>query len=73
MFIKSRITEWCTTRSMAAIVVMGSLKMRFQVFLPSSQMDLPGALLVWAKEHGLTDGSHSFSHASADPVENGGR
>ncbi len=30
MPIRSRMTEWCTTRSMAAMVVIGSLKMRFQ-------------------------------------------
>src|SRR5205823_3639129 len=30
MLIRSRMTEWWTTRSMAAIVVIGSLKMRFQ-------------------------------------------
>ncbi len=31
-----------------------------QVFLPAGQMDLPGALLLWAKEHGLTDGEPLF-------------
>jgi integrase len=31
-----------------------------QVFLPTAQMDLPGALLLWAKEHGLTDGEPLF-------------
>ena len=30
MPIRSRMTEWWTTRSIAAIVVMGSLKMRIQ-------------------------------------------
>src|SRR6266508_4505089 len=30
MDIRSRMTEWCTTRSIAAMVVIGSLKMRFQ-------------------------------------------
>src|SRR5215210_7609403 len=31
-----------------------------QVFLPAGQMDLPGALLLWAKEHGLADGEPLF-------------
>jgi len=31
-----------------------------QVFLPAGQMDLPGTLLLWAKEHGLTDGEPLF-------------
>jgi integrase/recombinase XerD len=31
-----------------------------QVFLPAGQMDLPGALLLWAKEQGLTDGEPLF-------------
>jgi hypothetical protein len=44
-----------------------------QVFLPAGQMDLPGALLLWAKEHGLIDGEQASSHASALPVEGGGR
>jgi integrase/recombinase XerD len=39
-----------------------------QVFLPAGQMDLPGALLLWAKEHGLADGEPLFfsrKHASS--------
>src|SRR5258708_6630523 len=38
-----------------------------QVFLPAGQMDLPGALLLWAKEHGLADDEPLFfsrKHAS---------
>ncbi len=38
-----------------------------QVFLPAGQMDLPGALLLWAKEHGLADDEPVFfsrKHAS---------
>src|ERR671938_820012 len=31
-----------------------------RVFLPAGQMDLPGALLLWAKEHGLADGEPLF-------------
>src|SRR5216684_1905803 len=31
-----------------------------QVFLPAGQMDLPGALLLWAKENGLADGEPIF-------------
>ena len=31
-----------------------------QVFLPAGQMDLPGALLLWAKEHRLADGEPLF-------------
>jgi integrase len=31
-----------------------------RVFLPASQADLPGALLLWAKEHGLADGDPLF-------------
>jgi integrase len=31
-----------------------------RVFLPTGQMDLPGALLLWAKEHGLADGEPLF-------------
>ena len=31
-----------------------------QVFLPAGQMDLPGALLLWAKEHGLADDEPLF-------------
>jgi integrase len=38
-----------------------------QVFLPAGHMDLPGALLLGAKEHGLADGEPLFfsrKHAS---------
>jgi len=31
-----------------------------QVFLPAGQMDLPGALLFWAREQGLADGEPIF-------------
>jgi integrase len=31
-----------------------------RVFLPAGQMDLPGALLLWAKEHGLADDAPLF-------------
>jgi integrase len=31
-----------------------------QVFLPAGQMDLPGALMLWAKEHELADGEPIF-------------
>jgi integrase len=31
-----------------------------RVFLPAGQMDLPGALLLWAKEHGLADDQPLF-------------
>jgi integrase len=31
-----------------------------RVFLPAGQMDLPGALLLWAREHELTDGEPLF-------------
>ena len=31
-----------------------------QVFLPVGQMDLPGALLLWAKERGLADSEPLF-------------
>jgi integrase len=31
-----------------------------RVFLPAGQMDLPGALLLWAKEHGLADDDPLF-------------
>jgi integrase len=31
-----------------------------RAFLPAGQMDLPGALLLWAKEHGLADGDPLF-------------
>jgi len=31
-----------------------------RVFLPASQADLPGALLLWAKEHELADGQPLF-------------
>jgi integrase len=43
-----------------------------QVFLPAGQMDLPGALLLWAKEHGSPMASHFSSHASTLRVEGGG-
>jgi integrase/recombinase XerD len=42
-----------------------------QVFLPVGQMDLPGALLLWAKEHGLTDGEPLFFSRKRAP--GGGR
>ncbi len=31
-----------------------------RVFLPAGQMDLPGALLLWAREHALADGEPLF-------------
>jgi integrase len=31
-----------------------------RVFLPAGQMDLPGDLLLWAKEHGLADDAPLF-------------
>jgi len=31
-----------------------------RVFLPAGQMDLPGALLLWAKEHGVADNDPLF-------------
>jgi integrase/recombinase XerD len=31
-----------------------------RVFLPAGQMDLPGAVLLWAKEHNLTDNDPVF-------------
>jgi integrase len=31
-----------------------------RVFLPAGQMDLPGVLLLWAKEHGLADDEPLF-------------
>ena len=31
-----------------------------RVFLPAGQLDLPGALLLWAKENGLADGEPIF-------------
>jgi len=42
-----------------------------QVFLPAGQMDLPGALLLWAKEHGLADGEPFFFSRKRAP--DGGR
>jgi len=42
-----------------------------QVFLPAGQMDLPGALLLWAKEHGLSDDEPIFF--SRKQARGGGR
>lgn len=42
-----------------------------RVFLPAGQMDLPGALLLWAKEHGLADDEPLFF--SRKHARNGGR
>jgi integrase/recombinase XerD len=42
-----------------------------QVFLPAGQMDLPGALLLWAKEHQLADGEPLFFSRKRAP--SGGR
>jgi integrase/recombinase XerD len=39
-----------------------------QVFLPAGQMDLPGALLLWAKEHALTDGEPLFFSRKRGPA-----
>jgi len=45
-------------------LVLPNLKNRSRltkrVFLPVGQMDMPGALLLWAKEHGLADGEPVF-------------
>ena len=38
-----------------------------QVFLPAGQMDLPGALLIWAKEHGLADSEPLFFSRKRSP------
>src|SRR5437667_10329306 len=58
----ARISEALALRSMDTrrdSLVLPNLKnpsrLTKQVFLPAGQMDLPGALLLWAKEHGLTD------------------
>lgn len=69
----ARITEVLALRPMDVrrdSLVLPNLKnpsrLTKQVFLPAGQMDLPGALLLWAKEHGLSDGEPlSFSRKQA--------
>ena len=58
----ARISEALTLRAMDVrrdSLVLPNLKNPShptkRVFLPAGQMDLPGALLLWAKEHGLAD------------------
>ena len=63
----ARISEALALRPMDArrdSLVLPNLKnpsrLTKQVFLPAGQMDLPGALLLWAKEHGLADDEPLF-------------
>jgi integrase/recombinase XerD len=63
----ARISEALALRPMDArrdSLVLPNLKnpsrLTKQVFLPVGQMDLPGALLLWAKEHGLADSEPLF-------------
>jgi integrase len=63
----ARITEALALRPMDVrrdSLVLPNLKnpsrLTKQVFLPAGQMDLPGALLLWAKEHGLVDDEPLF-------------
>lgn len=63
----ARISEALALRPMDArrdSLVLPNLKnpsrLTKQIFLPAGQMDLPGALLLWAKEHGLADAEPLF-------------
>ncbi len=63
----ARISEVLTVRPMDVrrdSVVLPNLKnpsrLTKRVFLPAGQMDLPGALLLWAKEHLLADDDPLF-------------
>jgi len=74
----ARISEALTLRPMDArrdSLVLPNLKnpsrLTTQVFLPAGQMDLPGALLLWAKEHGLADDEPIFFSRKRAP--SGGR
>ena len=39
-----------------------------RVYLPAGQADLPGALLIWANEHGLAPHAPLFFSASTAPM-----
>src|SRR5919202_3904252 len=63
----ARISEVLALRSMDVgrdSLVLPNLKnpgrVTKRVFLPAGQLDLPGALLLWAKEHRLGDDSRLF-------------
>src|SRR5438270_1725414 len=63
----ARISEALALRPMDArrdSLVLPNLKnpsrLTKRVFLPAGQMDLPGALLLWAREHGLADDEPLF-------------